>query len=271
MSSAAGVPPLGVTLRADGISAVMLVTTALVIGATALRSRAPTSRHREAATEARAPLVFWTLLLAVVGGDECRLSRPRPVQSLCRARASDLRRGAARMPRRSRRDLSAALRYLAVRARGLCVSICSERRCSTEPTARWTSRCCPKESAPSRPSDRHRIDDGGLLAKTALFPLHLWLPPAHAGAPPQPARSSRRSWSTRSCSRSSASGSTSPPGSPSAAAARVLGTPAPELIIFGSVLALRQARLKLLIAYSTVAQIGYLFPDVSAHGRHRRE
>ena len=29
--------------------------------------------------------------------------------------------------------------------------------------------------------------------------------------------------------------------------------------MFGSVLALRQARLKLLIAYSTVAQIGYLF------------
>ena len=24
----------------------------------------------------------------------------------------------------------------------------------------------------------------GLLAKTALFPLHLWLPPAHTGAPP---------------------------------------------------------------------------------------
>ena len=39
--------------------------------------------------------------------------------------------------------------------------------------------------------------------------------------------------------------------------------------MFGSVLALRQARLKLLVAYSTVAQIGYLFllfPLVSARG-----
>ena len=34
---------------------------------------------------------------------------------------------------------------------------------------------------------------------------------------------------------------------------------APRRILFGSVLALRQARLKLLVAYSTVAQIGYLF------------
>ena len=24
----------------------------------------------------------------------------------------------------------------------------------------------------------------GLAAKTALFPVHIWLPPAHSGAPP---------------------------------------------------------------------------------------
>ena len=44
-------------------------------------------------------------------------------------------------------------------------------------------------------------------------------------------------------------------------------------ILFGSVLALRQARLKLLIAYSTVAQIGYLFlifPLRRRHGRRDR-
>ena len=57
-------PPLGVALRADGLSAVMLVTTALVIGATALFARADFTTPR-GLTEARAPLVFWTLLLAV--------------------------------------------------------------------------------------------------------------------------------------------------------------------------------------------------------------
>ena len=49
------------------------------------------------------------------------------------------------------------------------------------------------------------------------------------------------------------------PGLVDQAAAQALGILAAAAIIFGSVLALRQVRLKLLIAYSTVAQIGYLF------------
>ena len=43
------------------------------------------------------------------------------------------------------------------------------------------------------------------------------------------------------------------------AAAQTLGALGAMAIVFGSVLALRQARLKLMIAYSTIAQIGYLF------------
>ena len=39
----------------------------------------------------------------------------------------------------------------------------------------------------------------------------------------------------------------------------LLGALGAAAIVFGSVLALRQERLKLLIAYSTLAQIGYLF------------
>ena len=99
----------------------------------------------------------------------------------------------------------------------------------------------------------------GLLAKTALFPLHLWLPPAHAGAPaPGSAVLSAlvvkgsfilivRLWFDAM------------PGLLNFTAGQLLATLGSGAILFGSVLALRQARLKLLIAYSTIAQIGYLF------------
>ena len=69
-------PPLGIALRADGISCVMLVTAALVIAAAAFYARANFATP-EGVTEARAPLAFWIILQAIwaaltilfVGGD----------------------------------------------------------------------------------------------------------------------------------------------------------------------------------------------------------
>ena len=99
----------------------------------------------------------------------------------------------------------------------------------------------------------------GLLAKTALFPLHLWLPPAHAGAPAA---------ASAVLSALVVKGSffivvrlwfDVMPGLPGLAAAQLLAALGAAAIVFGSVVALRQQRLKLLIAYSTLAQIGYLF------------
>ena len=99
----------------------------------------------------------------------------------------------------------------------------------------------------------------GLLAKTALFPLHLWLPPAHAGAPaPASAVLSAlvvkgsffiiiRLWFDVM------------PAVPGEAGAQLLAALGAAAILVSSVVALRQVRLKLLIAYSTLAQIGYLF------------
>jgi formate hydrogenlyase subunit 3/multisubunit Na+/H+ antiporter MnhD subunit len=49
------------------------------------------------------------------------------------------------------------------------------------------------------------------------------------------------------------------PGLPGFAATQLLAALGAAAIVFGSVVALRQERLKLLIAYSTLAQIGYLF------------
>ena len=57
-------PPLGVALRADGLSVVMLAITAVVIGAIALFARADFLTPA-GSVEARAPFAFWILLLAV--------------------------------------------------------------------------------------------------------------------------------------------------------------------------------------------------------------
>jgi formate hydrogenlyase subunit 3/multisubunit Na+/H+ antiporter MnhD subunit len=98
----------------------------------------------------------------------------------------------------------------------------------------------------------------GLALKTALFPLHFWLPPAHAGAPaPVSALLSAlvvkasfyillRLWIELF-------------GSFDSGVDTFLGLLGSVAVIWGSLQALRQTRLKLLVAYSTVAQLGYLF------------
>ena len=60
-------PPLGIALRADGFSAVMVVTTGLIAPAAALYARTAFATPQEL-TEKRAPLVFWTLLQGIQAG-----------------------------------------------------------------------------------------------------------------------------------------------------------------------------------------------------------
>jgi multicomponent Na+:H+ antiporter subunit D len=107
----------------------------------------------------------------------------------------------------------------------------------------------------------------GLCLKTALFPLHGWLPPAHAAAlPPVSALLSAlvvkasfvillRVWLG--------------PGAPLLVPmlAQGLGALGAGAIVWGSWQAIRTAELKLLVAHSTVAQLGYLFVAVPlVHG-----
>ena len=99
----------------------------------------------------------------------------------------------------------------------------------------------------------------GLLAKTALFPLHLWLPPAHANAPAAASAVLSGLVVKGSFLLAVRLWFYVLPALPGGAAEAMLGTLGSAAILFGSVLALRQQRLKLLIAYSTLAQIGYLF------------
>ncbi len=251
-------PPLGVALRADGLSAVMLVTTSLLICGIGLFARAD-FQTRSGMPEARAPLAFWVLLLALwsalnavfIGRDlftlyvALELLTFGAVPLVCLDGRAE--------------TLTAALRYLLFALLGSVLYLLGAAllygtygtldilllsgRIHGEPAV-WIAAA---------------LMTGGLLAKAALFPLHLWLPPAHAGAPaPASALLSSlvvkapfflivRLWFDAM------------PGLLDRLAAPLLGAMGAGAVLFGSVLALRQARLKLLIAYSTVAQIGYLF------------
>jgi multicomponent Na+:H+ antiporter subunit D len=251
-------PPLGIALRADGLSAAMLATTALVIGATGLFARAD-FRTPQGMTEARSPLVFWTLLLAVwaalnavfLGSDlfnlyvALELLTFGAVPLVCLSGRAD--------------TIAAALRYLIFALAGSVLYLLG--------TALFYGAYGTLDIVLLHGAIRAEpavwiavaLMTAGLLAKTALFPVHFWLPPAHAGAPAA---------ASAVLSALVIKGSyflivriwfDVLPEARSVVAAQTLGTMGAAAIIFGSVIAFRQARLKLLIAYSTVAQIGYLF------------
>jgi formate hydrogenlyase subunit 3/multisubunit Na+/H+ antiporter MnhD subunit len=252
------VPPLGVALRADGLAAAMLVTTAVVISGIAVYARTDFATPSSAA-EARAPLIFWTLLLAVwgslnlvfVSGDlftlyvALELLTFAGVPLVCLDGSGE--------------TLRSALRYLLFALLGsmlyLLGVVLLYGAYGTLDIALLAARIRPEPI----PWIAVALMTTGLLAKTALFPLHLWLPPAHAGAPAA---------ASAVLSALVVKGSfflvvrlwfDVMPGVVTLPSAQLLAALGAGAILFGSVVALRQERLKLLIAYSTLAQIGYLF------------
>lgn len=103
----------------------------------------------------------------------------------------------------------------------------------------------------------------GLAAKSALFPLHAWLPPAHAGAP-APASAVLSALVVKAGFYVIArlwlfTYGLTLPGRGAALALLTLGLLGAGAVVWGGLLALHQVSLKRLIAYSTVAQVGYLF------------
>ncbi|MBU0965874.1 MAG: oxidoreductase [Proteobacteria bacterium] len=99
----------------------------------------------------------------------------------------------------------------------------------------------------------------GLLLKTALFPLHFWLPPAHANAlAPVSAILSGLVVKASFYLMLRLWGDIFAQVLPFAAYV-LLGVLGCGAVLWGAVQALLQKRLKMLIAYSTVAQLGYLF------------
>ena len=251
-------PPLGIALRADGLSAAMLLAVAVVICGIGVYAR--TDFDSAAGTpEKRAPFVFWLLLLAVwgslnlvfVSGDlftlyvALELLTFSGVPLVCLDGRGE--------------TLRAALRYLLFALAGsllyLLGAVLLYGGYGTLDIALLAGRVHPEPVAWAAAA----LMTVGLLAKTALFPLHIWLPPAHAGAPAAAsavlsALVIKGSWFlvVRLWFDVMPAVVTLP-------AAQLLAGMGAAAIVVGSVVALRQERLKLLVAYSTIAQIGYLF------------
>jgi len=251
-------PPLGVALRADGLSAVMLVIAALVICAIGVFAHADFHTPTGVA-EARAPFSFWILLLGIwgalntvfVGGDLFTLYVALELLTFAAVPLVCLDGRAE--------TLQAALRYLLFALLGSVLYLVGTALLYGAYGTLDIVLLSQRVHAESATLVAASLMTVGLLAKTALFPLHLWLPPAHAGAPPA---------GSAVLSALVVKGSffivirlwfDVMPAVPGFAATQLLAGLGAAAILFGSVVALRQERLKLLIAYSTLAQIGYLF------------
>lgn len=98
----------------------------------------------------------------------------------------------------------------------------------------------------------------GLAMKAALFPVHAWLPRAHAIAP-SPASAVLSALVAKAGAYLVLRIWLGPfDGHWPALAGQGMAALGTAGIVYGSVQALRQSRLKLIVAYSTVAQLGYL-------------
>jgi len=245
-------PGLGIALRADGLSAVLLMMNALVVLAASVYSSAYFHTASQRARFWPLWLLLWTALNALLlSGDLFNLYVTLELLGLSAVALASID------PKRA--ALQAALRYLLVGLLGSMLFLAGVSLVYAGYGTLDTATLAAVARADPVTWSALTLMTAGLLLKTALFPLHFWLPPAHASAPaPVSAVLSAlvvkaafylvlRLWLDVFAE------------AVTAAAAMLLGTLGAAAVLWGSWRALRAERLKLLAAYSTVAQLGYLF------------
>ena len=245
------VAPLGINLYADGLSLVMLIMTALVgLGISVYSVDYFSTDHAKR---------FWPLWLLIIAGLNALFLSADIFNYYVTLELIGLAAVSLTALGNTRKAFLGAMRYLLATLLGsllylfgvgllyhgfgsLDIATLSQNAESTP--ILWVSLA---------------LISSGLLLKTALFPLHFWLPPAHSSAPaPVSALLSAlvikssfyilvRIWLNIFGPLSDGTVIT------------LFGVLGAVAILWGSFQALRQTRLKLLVAYSTVAQVGYLF------------
>ncbi|WP_434581200.1 hypothetical protein MLC52_02760 [Sulfurimonas sp. NW15] len=243
--------PLGINLYIDGLSLVMLGLTALIgVGASVYAGKYFTQTQS---------LWFWPIWLLLIAGLNALFLSQDIFNFYVTLELIGLASAALTALSNTKEALTGAMRYLLVTLLGslaylLGVALLYHGFGSVDIAILSNTI----ESTPAAWAAMGLMS-AGLLLKSALFPLHFWLPPAHASAPaPISAVLSAliikasiyiqlRLWISLFFPLHNFYFEIF---------FAVLGSIA---VLWGSVQALVQTRLKLLIAYSTVAQVGYLF------------
>lgn len=248
-------PPLGIALRADGLSAFMIAVTsgvAIPVGAYAM-AYLPVQHESNRDVSAFWPLWFfaWAGLNGIyLSSDLFNLYVALEVLGISTVGLVALAGGEA---------LTAAIRYALVTLLGSLLFLLGVGLLYAEHGIVDMTRLGDLVAPGPVPWAALAFMTAGMALKTALLPLHFWLPSAHASAlGPVSALLSAlvvkgsfylalRLWVVVF------------PGIATLDATRVLGLLGGAAIVWGSIQALRQESLKRLVAYSTVAQVGYLF------------
>jgi multicomponent Na+:H+ antiporter subunit D len=249
--------PLGIELHIDGLAAVMGVLTAGVAIPVSVyaMSHLRTRRSGDAATD----LVFWPSWLFLLASLQALYLSADTFNLYVTLELLTLASVALVISSDTAEARRAALRYLMAAFLGSMAFLLAVALLYGEAGALDLrvigSRLAPGPVAWAAVA----LAFTGLALKSALFPLHFWLPGAHSSAPaPVSAMLSGfvvagafyillRLWFESFAGIITF---------PAAQLAGVLGSVA---VIWGSVQAIRQQRLKVMIAYSTVAQVGYFF------------
>jgi formate hydrogenlyase subunit 3/multisubunit Na+/H+ antiporter MnhD subunit len=244
--------PLGIALYADGLAALLLLTAGLACTAVLLYAlRYFEAGDRQGAAFWPLALVLWTGLNALfLSADLFNLYVTLELIGLSAVALVALAGGTA--------ALTAAMRYLLVTFLGSLTYLLGVallyHQTGTLDLAMLAERVAPVPAAWLATG----LIGAAMIIKCALFPVHFWLPPAHSNAPTPvsallsalvvkaPVYLLLRYWLAVVPDDAETLGS-------------ILAALGALAILWGSVQALRQTRLKLLVAYSTIAQIGYLF------------
>jgi formate hydrogenlyase subunit 3/multisubunit Na+/H+ antiporter MnhD subunit len=246
--------PLGIRWLADGLSVSLMAMTAAVGVAVSVYAAAYfRDEHTERAFFWPLWLLLWTALNALfLSADLFNLYVTLELMGFAAASLTALGGNAA--------ALTGAIRYLMVSVLGslsylLGVALIYHA-CGTVDIALVAD--CIGDAPPAAVNVAAGAMIAGLLLKTALFPFHFWLPPAH-GSAPAPVSAVLSALVVKASFYLLLRLWLDVFGGGGRWLAELLGVLGAAAVIWGSVLALRQQRLKLLIAYSTVAQIGYFF------------